>query len=135
MPVTRVEVDGGVCGYGTVIGVQRLSPRDINVTLDSGCRMVSECAEALQCIPWKAALDPRQSDSLHNRMFRHIRHTGCPVVAAVAKAIEVEIGAALPADAHILFVDDSLREGGERPAEPGSKQDATKDNHVTGTVP
>jgi hypothetical protein len=34
---------------------------------------------------------------------RHIRHTACPIPAAILKAIEVEVGIALPQDVTITF--------------------------------
>ena len=103
MPRTRVEVDGGVCGYATVISVSRLTPARVGIVLESQCPMVSACAASLSSFDWRSALDLRQDESLPHVMSRHIRHTGCPVVAAVAKAVEVEVGAYLPLDAHIRF--------------------------------
>ncbi|TFH34446.1 MAG: hypothetical protein E4G99_09495 [Anaerolineales bacterium] len=50
---------------------------------------------------------------------RHIRHTGCPIPSAILKAIEVEVGIALPHDVVINFINSShdttndLSSGGE----------------------
>jgi hypothetical protein len=104
--VTRVEVDAGICGFHTVITAERVSPHSLSITLNSDCRMVAACREPLQDLSWKSALRPREEGSVQSLMFRHIRHSGCPVISAVAKAVEVELGAALPADAHIRFVKD-----------------------------
>jgi len=100
--MTTVEVEGGICGFISVIDVSRLSDLCI-VRLTSGCSMVMACTQDLEKVTWKDALNPRSEDWLYRVMFRHIRHCGCLVPAAVAKAIEVEIGAALPGNAHLKF--------------------------------
>jgi len=66
--------------------------------------MVMACAASLSELQVSDALNPRREGWIHGLMFRHIRHCGCVVPTAVAKAVEVEIRAALPADARIEFM-------------------------------
>jgi len=101
--VTTVEVDAGICGYTSSVSVLRTSSSRLQVSLRSDCPMVTSCIAALKSIQLKEALDPKADGWLYRVMFEHIRHAGCIVPAAVAKAIEVEVGAALPRDAHLVF--------------------------------
>jgi len=101
--MTTLEVEGGICGYVSTVRASRTSPSTIRVDIESDCAMVMACAEDLNELHIKDALNPRRDGWVHNLMFKHIRHAGCPVPTAVAKALEVELGAALPKDAHIRF--------------------------------
>ena len=101
--MTTIEVDSGICGYVSTIYASRISPSTIHVEVQSDCAMVMACAECLNELQIKDALNPRRDGWVHKLMFTHIRHAGCPVPTAVAKALEIELGAALPKDAHIRF--------------------------------
>jgi hypothetical protein len=101
--MTTVEVHGGICGYVSRVRVARSSSSTIHVDLESDCSMIVACAESLNELQVRDALNPRRDGWIHNLMFKHIRHAGCPVPSGVAKAIEVEMGAALPGDAHVRF--------------------------------
>ena len=103
--MTTVEVDGGICGYISTVVATRTSASAVHIDLKSDCSMIMACAESLNDLQIKDALNPRREGWIHNLMFKHIRHCGCPVPTAVAKAIEVEMGAALPKDAHIRFAE------------------------------
>jgi len=65
--------------------------------------MVMSCAALVADIEWAKALNPRSSQWIHAVMFTYIRHCGCIVPSAVAKAMEVEVGASLPKNARIEF--------------------------------
>ena len=45
---------------------------------------------------WREALRPGHEHSVHAVMFGTIKHAGCPGPSAMAKAIEVAVGVALP---------------------------------------
>jgi hypothetical protein len=101
--MTTVEVDSGICGFTSVVRANRTSSSSVHVEVESNCAMVMACAADLNELLVKDALNPRRDGWVHKLMFKHIRHAGCPVPTAVAKALEVELGAALPRDAHIGF--------------------------------
>ena len=101
--MTTVEIDGGICGFTSTAHVARTSSSTVHVALESDCPMVMACADSLSELQVRDALNPHREAWLHNLMFKHIRHCGCVVPTGVAKAIEVEMGTALPADAHIKF--------------------------------
>ncbi|MBI4771144.1 MAG: hypothetical protein HY784_12220, partial [Chloroflexi bacterium] len=59
------------------------------------------------CLQWKGkghqVFRPMDESAVYQSAARHIRHTACPIPAAILKAIEVEVGIALPRDVHIQF--------------------------------
>ena len=101
--MTAVEVDCGICGYHALVEVSRESKTHIRVSVQTECEMLSSAVEQVDGAHWREALSPRNPNSVHTVMFQVIKHAGCPVPAAVAKAIEVEVGVALPRDVSICF--------------------------------
>ena len=101
--MTAVEVDCGICGYHALVEVSRESKTRVRVSVQTECEMLSSAVEQVDGAHWREALSPRNPNSVHTVMFQVIKHAGCPVPAAVAKAIEVEVGVALPRDVSICF--------------------------------
>ncbi len=101
--MTAVEVDCGICGHHAIVEVSRESKTHIRVSVQTECEMLSSAVEQVDGAAWREALNPRNPNSVHAVMFQVIKHAGCPVPAAVAKAIEVEVGVALPRDVSISF--------------------------------
>ncbi len=101
--MTAVEVDCGICGYHALVEVSRESKTHIRVSVQTECEMLSSAVEQVNGADWSEALSPRNPNSVHAVMFQVIKHAGCPVPTAVAKAIEVEVGVALPRDVSISF--------------------------------
>jgi hypothetical protein len=56
--------------------------------------------------------------AVYQSAAQHIRHTACPIPTAILKAIEVEVGIALPKDVTITF---------SSPAPNGSPTDESYD--------
>ena len=101
--MTAVEVDCGICGHHAIVEVSRESKTHIRNSVQSDCEMLSSAVEQVDGADWREALSPRNPNSVHAVMFQVIKHAGCPVPTAVAKAIEVEAGVALPRDVSITF--------------------------------
>lgn len=102
--MTALEVNDSCCGFKTQVRVERISNDRVSVHLESKCEMVMSCNPLISEVSWAPALNPRSTQWLHATMFTRIRHCGCLVPSAVARAIEVEIGASLPKDARIEYV-------------------------------
>lgn len=100
--MTRVVVDAGICGFNTTVEVARLSARRVRITLTSDCEAVSKLSEELKELDWQDFYRQR-GDSLIYKLFQCVKHLACPVPVAIFKAVEVEIGAALPRDVAIKF--------------------------------
>ena len=101
--MTTVVVDAGICGFSTKVEAVRLSARRVSVTLDSDCEMVSQLAEQIKELDWQDTLRECEDSLVYKSTLRCIKHTACPVFVAIIKAIEVEVGAALPKDVVIHF--------------------------------
>lgn len=107
--MTRITVDAGICGFTTLIEVVTLSSQRVRVSVTSDCEMVSKMGEELRDIDWRDALKQQENCLLYKSLQQHIKHVACPVPIAVLKAIEVEVGAALPGDVVIRFETTSQR--------------------------
>ena len=101
--MTRVTVDAGVCGFITTVEVTRLSSQLVSVAIVSDCELVGKMGQELASINWQEALKPRVDSPVHKAAREHLKHVACPVSVAILKAIEVEIGAALPKDVVLRF--------------------------------
>ncbi len=101
--MTRVAVDPGICGFPTTIEVTKLSSTKVRVDISSDCEMVSSLGSHLSDLDFRDALKPRGRSTVYEHAFQHIKHVACPVPAAILKAIEVELGAALPGDVSMRF--------------------------------
>lgn len=101
--MTKASVDAGICGFTALIEVIRLSSQSVSVTVTSDCEMVSKMGEELRDINWRDALNQREDCPLYKSLQQHIKHVACPIPTAILKAIEVEVGLALPGDVVIRF--------------------------------
>ena len=101
--MTKVVVDAGICGFTAIVEVVRLSQRRVRVTASSDCEMVSKLNSQLGELDWQDALRQLADSPVYNCASHHIKHPACPIPVAIVKAIEVEVGVALPRDAVIRF--------------------------------
>ncbi len=103
--MTVLEVNDSCCGFRTSVRVERISKDRVSVHLENGCPMVLSCGPLLAELRWARALNPQTAEWLYEVMFTRIRHCGCLVPSAVARAIEVEVGASLAKKASIESID------------------------------
>jgi len=101
--MTKVVVEAGICGFSITVEVVRLSARKVRVSVASECDMVREMNNQLGELEWQDALKPLADSPVYKSAFEHIKHPACPVLVAIVKAIEVEVGVALPRDVVIRF--------------------------------
>ncbi len=107
--MTKATVDAGICGFTALIEVIRLSSQRVSITVTSDCEMISKMGEELTDIDWRDGLNQREDCPLYKSLQQHIKHVACPIPIAILKAIEVEVGAALPGDVAIRFETASSR--------------------------
>lgn len=101
--MTAVEVNCGICGHHAIVEVSRESKTHVRISVQTDCEMLSSAVEKIDGADWRKALSPGNPESVHAVMFQVIKHAGCPAPAAVAKAMEVEVGVALARDVSICF--------------------------------
>ena len=99
--MARAEITSGICGFRATVET-RMDGRRCQVSIDSDCDAIQQLAEELTDV------EPFQEISFRGegpRTLRlgaeHCHHPACPVPVGIIKAIEVEAGLALPADATI----------------------------------
>lgn len=104
---TRVEVYAGVCGHSAIIDVTKVDDAHVQVVVTSECDQITAMNPDLTRVQWKGKgheVFKRMTESaVYHSAARHIRHTACPIPTAILKAIEVEVGIALPKDITITF--------------------------------
>ena len=104
---TRIEVYAGVCGHSAVIDVTKVDDTHVQVVITSACDQITAMNPDLAQVQWKGKgheVFKRMTESaVFQSAAKHIRHTACPIPTAILKAIEVEVGIALPKDVTITF--------------------------------
>ncbi len=120
--MTRIEVYAGVCGHSATIDVTKVDEAHVQVVISSVCDQITAMNPDLARVQWKGKgheVFKRMTESaVYQSAARHIRHTACPIPTAILKAIEVEVGIALPKDVTITF---------SSPAPNGSPTDESYD--------
>lgn len=102
--MTRVTVNSGICGHTTTIQVEKIEKHVVRISLDSECERVAALAPELAELNWRHGVFCKMVDSkIYQAASQHLRHTACPIPSAILKAIEVEVGIALPKDVIIHF--------------------------------
>jgi hypothetical protein len=97
--MSKVVVDAGICGFKAAVHARKSGDWSVQVQISSGCEMLTNMNPELAEVNWRRGVFGRIQDcTIYALASRHIRHTACPVPAAIIMAIEVETGLALPAD-------------------------------------
>jgi hypothetical protein len=97
--MTKVVVDPGICGFMATIEVAALSDRAARVTVTSECEKAVGAGELLNEIDWFSILRKQgEGYSAYRDAMLDMKHVACPVPVAILKAVEAELGFALPKD-------------------------------------
>ena len=100
--MTRVDVFSGVCGSSTVIEAVADADGHVALTIKSDCEAVQRLGADLDSVNPFREISFRGEGPVTLRVAQQVLpHTACPVPAGIIKAVEVEGGLALPADATI----------------------------------
>ncbi len=100
--MTKAEVFSGVCGFTTTVEAVQDGDQQVLLTIDSECEAIQRLAKELDEVDPFQELTFRNGGPLTLRLAAEcLCHTACPVPAGIIKAVEVEAGLALPADAFI----------------------------------
>jgi hypothetical protein len=119
--LTRVTVNAGSCGYDVTIEIEKLDRQTVCVRLRSDCEQIAAMNPDLAQLGWRRGVFCKIAESrIYQSAAQHVKHAACPVPSAILKAIEVEVGIALPRDVRIHFempvraeVSETLRTTGE----------------------
>lgn len=102
--MTKVIIHPGICGFDAYIEA-KTSGSIVKLLIESECEDVKNLARVLTEISKE---DWMNTKGFANKIFefvaRYTRHLSCPILCAILKAIEVELGMALKKNVEIKFV-------------------------------
>ena len=99
------EINAGNCGMNTVVNVTATPDKQrVHIEMMSECPNVQEAAPEVADLPALGEVfGPGRDTEVCKALGRHTRHPGCPVAAAILKAIEAEVGVSFPRDITITL--------------------------------
>jgi hypothetical protein len=99
--MSKAEITSGICGFTTSVEA-RQEGRAVKLHITSDCTAVRRLAEELTEVePFQEISFRGEGPRTLKAGAKYCRHPACPVPVGIIKAIEVEAGLALPADATI----------------------------------
>jgi hypothetical protein len=110
MKKVKVEINGGICGFKTVVHAEDKAGYKATFHLESECpnwKKVENILGGKELNIMTELFKNRATGNLDSRVLdislKTIPHVSCPVVSGLLKALEVSVGLALPKDATIQF--------------------------------
>jgi hypothetical protein len=103
--VRVLEVIDDSCGFRTRIVACRKDRAVVTLNISSECDAVSRWGDQITEVEWRECLgkNPLESHLLRSA-FGMLKHRSCVVPAAVLRAVEAEVGAAIPAGVTVRFL-------------------------------
>ena len=99
--MARAEVVSGICGFTATVEA-RMEGRNCTLSIESECEAIQRlAAELTEVDPFREISFRGEGPRTLKLGAQHCYHTACPVPVGIIKAVEVEAGLALPADATI----------------------------------
>ena len=97
--MTRVEVDPGTCGLKTIIRARGDEEGRVHLEVESDCQVARKLAALLKPIDPYTEGGTVFGTSVYQAADTCLKHTECIVPAAMIRAVNVEVGLALPHEA------------------------------------
>lgn len=104
--MTRVTVNPGICGFTVTVRAEKKDRRSAVVQIETDCEMVRKMAEEVANVDMMAAFTSHLNNPVYKSAAKHLKHVTCPVPSGILKAVEAELGLAIPRDASIIFIKD-----------------------------
>jgi hypothetical protein len=99
--LAEAEITSGICGFTTSV-IARKEGSQVALSIESDCDAIQRLAEELTEVePFQEISFRGEGPRTLRAGTKHCYHPACPVPVGIIKAIEVEAGLALPADAAI----------------------------------
>jgi hypothetical protein len=102
--MTKVLINSGICGFTATVTAEKEGKKKVRITIESDCEMVQKLAGELTALDMMSAFTAHLNNPVYRAAGKHIRHVACPVPAGILKALEAELGLAIPRDASIIFI-------------------------------
>jgi hypothetical protein len=95
------EIHSGICGFTTRVTARREGAK-VTLDIESECDAIQRLGQELTEVePFQEITFRGEGPRTLKAGAKHCYHPACPVPVGIIKAIEVEAGLALPADATI----------------------------------
>ncbi|MBB6217317.1 cell wall assembly regulator SMI1 [Anaerosolibacter carboniphilus] len=102
--MSTVIVHPGVCGMEAKIVVHKKDRKTSEIHIESKCNHINQMAEELKELNGMNECFSKFSSSLVYQVTdKYCKHLACPVPSAIIKAIEVEMGLALPRNVEMII--------------------------------
>lgn len=99
--MAKAEINSGICGFTATVRA-KMDGRKCVVSVQSDCDAVQRLGEELAEVePFEEITFRGEGPRTLRLGAKHCYHTACPVPVGIIKAIEIEAGLALPAEASI----------------------------------
>jgi len=105
--MAKAKVFAGACGFTVVIKVQKISKMKVKIEIISACqdvRMLNDDLAEVDCS--RGVFGNMVESYIYKVAGKRLHNSDCPVPCAIIKAIQVELGGALPRDVTIKISSD-----------------------------
>lgn len=100
--MAKAEIFSGICGFHTTVHAVADAEGKVHLKIESECKSVRKMAQVLTEVdPYREFTNRGEGPLTRQVAIQCLPHSACPVPSGIIKAIEVEAGLALPADATI----------------------------------
>ncbi|HDO35269.1 MAG TPA: hypothetical protein ENH07_03090 [Nitrospirae bacterium] len=99
-----MKINSGICGFSTVVKVEKKAGKKFAVTVSSECEMVQKLGAEMPELEFMDAFKRITDNPVYVRASVCLKHVSCPVPSGVLKVLEVEAGLAVPKDVHMEFI-------------------------------
>jgi hypothetical protein len=99
--MATAEIQSGICGFAATVDA-RMHGSKCALVIESDCDAIQRlAAELTEVEPFQEITFRGEGPRTLKLGAKHCYHPACPVPVGIIKAVEVEAGLALPADATI----------------------------------
>ncbi len=104
--MAKAKVFAGACGFTTVVKVTKISKMKVKIHLISACQDIRKLNEDLSEVDCSKGVFGSMVDSyIYKAASAKLKDSDCPVPCAIIKAIQVELGGAIPKDVVIKITE------------------------------
>jgi len=100
---TTIRVNPGICGFAATVSAEKVDKRRVRLSITSDCLQVTKLAQQLDEIEMVALFKPPASSPVYAAAAACLLHPPCAVPLAIIKAVECEMGLALPKNVTLEF--------------------------------
>ncbi len=102
--MTKVKIDPGVCQFVAVVNVEKKTPKELEINIESQCPNIGAFKEAIKTIQIADAVNRPKANLILKKAAESLPHSDCPIPIGIIKACMVEIHFAIKRDAKVEFI-------------------------------